>query len=96
MAASRLKTVSVSFVLPIAKSRPSATVIEEKPAPTLVRQTTGGPSFGQGLNQWVSGEIPSRFGPRHRGQSAAAAVDEASRPSASSRRAGPACAHRKV
>lgn len=56
--------------------------------PTLARQRIAGPSFGQGLNQLVSGEMPSRFAPRKRGHSAAlVVVDEANRQSASSRKA---------
>src|SRR5689334_17774063 len=45
---------------------------EEKPSPSpWTCQTFGGPAAGQDFSSPVSGEMPSRCGPRHCGQSPA-------------------------
>src|ERR1039458_4475769 len=66
------------LVLPIVNTRPRLAQIEEKPMPTEARQRTFGPSAGHAALTF-SDEIPSRFGPRHWGQSAAGEAAATSR-----------------
>ena len=73
MPASKHQIVSSLFVFPIVYTRPWLTETEEKPVPTDARQSTLGPSAGHAALTF-SGEMPSRFGPRHWGQSAAGEV----------------------
>src|SRR5260221_13564182 len=46
-----------------------------EPVPTLIRQSTGGPSLGQALSNPVSSVVQSPFGPAQCGQSPADAAD---------------------
>src|SRR5262249_42569631 len=56
---------------PIVTIREPAMETVEKPLPIpSAFQASGGPSVGHSFNNPVSGEWPSRFGPRHCGQSA--------------------------
>jgi hypothetical protein len=73
VAASKHQTVSSLLVFPIVYTRPWLMEMEEKPVPTEVRQRTFGPSAGHAALTF-SDEMPSRFGPRHWGQSAAGEV----------------------
>jgi len=58
--------------LPITKTFPSATEGVLKPMPAVFAfQTSGGPSAGHSFKRPVSALLPSRFGPRHCGQSSA-------------------------
>src|SRR5258708_40199818 len=59
--------------------RPPATDTVEKPLPSPVAfQTRRGPAAGQSFSSPISAEMPSRFGPRHCGQSPAAAAPKLS------------------
>jgi hypothetical protein len=53
------------------KTRPCATTGPEKPLPTFARQRTSSPEAGMASMMPVSRHTPSRFGPRHCGQSSA-------------------------
>src|ERR1035438_2341011 len=70
--------VSSLLVLPIVYARPWLMEIEEKPVPTEARQRTFGPSAGHAALTF-SDEMPSRFSPRHWGQSAAVEAAATSR-----------------
>src|SRR5260370_1055901 len=60
--------------------RPSATETVETPRPMPKAFQTGrGPPFGQVLSSRVSLEMPSRFGPRHCGQSPGAEAAKAAK-----------------
>ena len=64
---------SVPPRLPTVNSLPAAVLIEEYPVPAPPAfHASGGPPVGQCDSKPVSAERPSRFGPRHCGQSVGA------------------------
>src|SRR5262245_13160074 len=73
VAASRQTTTSWSFCLVCVNTRPPTTATDEKPPDSGAFHSCRGPSLGHSLSRPVSREIPSKRGPRHRGQSSARA-----------------------
>src|SRR5262245_18742905 len=69
-------TRSWFVTLPMMNTRPSATVTEEKPAPTFVFHSAFGPSADHIVDHPFSSEMPSPDGLRQRYQSVACAVRE--------------------